>query len=211
MHHSKNNLQYYCFFFYNYYKQTNAAHTKRIKAFEDLLPQPAQSDVDCTIKKQESTHISTKNSYNQNQNASNFKNFGSMSSTGRTPIQVNNNKNPSDKISFAFSEDVLDADSSKKDDIDSEKKNINDNDKEDNIRKNNEKTEKTEQSETAADSGAEFYSFFEKVPKNGPWIDSDVATHASASAKLLRTVFGEPSRTMDNFNDNTTSFQSVGE
>jgi hypothetical protein len=87
-----------------------------------------------------------KNNCDQNQNASNFKKFGSMSSTGRAPIQVNNNKKPSDNISFAFSEDVLDADSSKKDDIDSEKKNINDNDKENNDRKNNEKTEKTEKS-----------------------------------------------------------------
>lgn len=202
------NLQYYCFFFYYYYKQTNAAHTKRIQAFEDLLPQPAQSDVDCTIKKQESINISTKNSYDQNQNAPNFKKFGSMSSTGCTPIQVNNNKKPSDNISFAFSEDVLDADSIKKDDIDSEKKNVIDNDKETYNRKNNEKTEKTD---TAADSDADFYSFFENVSKNGPWIDSDVVTHASASAKLLRTVFGEPSRTMDYADDNKPSLQSVGE
>jgi hypothetical protein len=150
-----------------------------------------------------------KNSYDQNQNASSFQKFGSMSSTGRASIQVNNDKKPPDNISFAFSEDVLDADSSKKDDIDSEKKNINTNDKENINRKNNEKVEKTETA--AADSDADFYSFFENVSKNGPWIDSDVATHASASAKLLRTVFGEPSRTMENANDNKTSLQSVGE
>jgi hypothetical protein len=152
-----------------------------------------------------------KNSYDQNQNGSNFKKSGSMSSTGCAPIQVNNYKKSSDNISFAFSEDVLDADSSKKDDIDIEKKNFNDNDKENNNRKNNEKNEKPEKSETAADSDADFYSFFENVPNNGPWIDSDVAKHASASAKLLRTVFGEPSRTMENANDNKPSLQSVGE
>ena len=141
--------------------------------------------------------MTMKNSYDQN--TSNIKKYGSTNNSGTT-IQMNNKI--SEKISFAFSTDAVDATFSRKDDIENGKRDQNDE------RKNERKHDKN--SEPEPDSDADFFKFFENVPDNVPWIDSNVATHASASAKLLKSVFGEPSREMDSTGNGKSTFHSVG-
>ena len=136
-----------------------------------------------------------------NQNSSNIKKNVSTNITGTT-VQIN--KKMSQNISFAFSNNLSDANISKKDDNKNEKSNIS------NKENNENQKENIEKSETAADSNADFYNFFENVPKNVPLIDSDVATHASASAKLLKSVFGEPSLGTESTGDEKQTSQSVG-
>ena len=161
--------------------------------------------MDTSTKKQESiSKISIKNSFDEY--LSNIKKYGSSNNASAASIQIN--KKPSDKISYAFSNDLSDKtttnNGNKKENNENEKSIHNDNDNKNNDKKSDKNTEIT------ADSDADFYTFFENVPENIPWIDSNVATHASASAKLLKSVFGEPSAGTDSMKDNKSSFQSVG-